>query len=154
MLEICKETRCFDQVNRMAIPPQFREHLKKGAVIVKSVHNDPCLVIFPLADWERFSASVTASYTGRDQARAERKLANRSERVNLDSAGRIMVKDDFKAFAKLDREALVVGVAGRIELWNQAEWDAYNADDNKDDIDLSGASYSQPVQTVQPVQTK
>lgn len=142
MLEICKETRCFDQVNRMAIPPQFREHLRQGAVIVKSIHNDPCLVIFPLADWERFSASVTASYTGKLQARAERKLADRSERINLDSAGRIMLKEDFKAFAKLDKEVLVVGVAGRIELWNQAEWDAYNADDSDDDIDLSGASYS------------
>ena len=146
MLEICKETRCFDQVNRMAIPPQFREHLKPGAVLVKSVHNDPCLVLFTLKDWERFSASVTAAYTGKDQARAERKLANRSERVNLDSAGRITVKEDFKAFANLDREVLIVGVAGRVELWNQADWDAYNADDNEDDIDLSGASYSPAAQ--------
>ena len=149
MLEICKETRRFDQVNRMAIPPQFREHLRDGAVLVKSIHDDPCLVIFPLADWERFSASVTASYTGKLQARAERKLADRSERVNLDSAGRIMLKEDFKAFANLKEEVLVVGVAGRIELWDQAAWDAYNAEDNEEDIDLSGASYS-PVTVPEP----
>ena len=52
------EMRKFDQVNRMSIPPQFRSDLGSPVVIMKSLHNDPCLLIFSEKEYDRFSKGI------------------------------------------------------------------------------------------------
>ena len=63
--------------------------------------------------------------------------------VTVDKSGRISIKDDFKEYAKLTDEVLAVGTTNRVELWNPAEWDAWNlAAEEDDDIDFTSVGYS------------
>lgn len=47
--------------------------------------------------------------------------------VDVDKAGRILVPDFLKDFAVLDTRVIVVGIANRVELWNEDTWKQYQA---------------------------
>ena len=138
-----KEIRKFDQVNRMAIPPSFRKELGETVYLLKPIHKEPCLMLFSEDEWSNFNFEVISHFEGAQQAKAQRMLANRVEMVTVDKSGRISIKDDFKEYAKLTDEVLAVGTTNRVELWNPAEWDAWNlAAEEDDDIYFTSVGYS------------
>ncbi len=141
-----KELRKFDQVNRMSIPPSFRKDLGETVFILKSIYDEPCLVIFSEEEWVNFSMGFISSFTGKKQAKAQRRLADRVEKLTVDKSGRISIKEDFKAYANLEDEVLVVGTMDRVELWTPENWELWCAgdDDDDDDLDFSNVSYSAP----------
>ena len=134
-----QETRKFDQGNRIAIPTMFRKDLGESFIVLKSIQNEPCLVLFSEEEWIRFSDGVTEAYEGRKQAAVQRKLASMSDKVTVDKQGRITLKEDFKAHAMLESEVLAVGTMNRVELWAPEVWDEWNA---AEDVSLEGISYS------------
>ena len=139
-----KEIRKFDQVNRMAIPPSFRKELGETVIIMKSIHKEPCLIIFSEEEWINFSTGFISCFSGEKQAKAQRKLADRVEKLAVDKSGRISIKEDFKAYAGLEDEVLVVGTIDRVELWSAQNWDIWCNDDDDEDFDFSNVSYSAP----------
>lgn len=138
-----KEIRKFDQVNRMSIPPGFRKDLGETVYMMKSIYKEPCLMLFSEEEWEIFSEGFISAFSGEKQAKAQRKLADRVEKLTVDKSGRISIKDDFKAYAALTDEVLAVGTMNRVELWTPENWDAFNADDD-DDFDFGNVSLSAP----------
>jgi MraZ protein len=144
LTQVGKELRKFDQVNRMSVPPTFRKDLGDTIYILKSIYKEPCLVLFSEEDWINFSNGFISAYSGIKQAKAQRKLADRVDKATVDKSGRITIKDDFKAYAELEDEVLVVGTMDRVELWTAENWElAKNADDD-DDFDFEQVSYSNP----------
>lgn len=142
-----KELRKFDQVNRMSLPPKFRKGLGEDIVIMKSIHKEPCLILFSEEAWDGFTENVLASFEGAKQADAQRRLANRSDTVALDKSGRITLKDDFKAYASLGEDVLAVGLTDRVELWNPETWEEWYGTDTEEDGDddfFEDVSYSKP----------
>lgn len=138
-----KEIRKFDQVNRMAIPPSFRKELGETIIVMKSIHKEPCLILFSEEEWANFSYGVISAFSGEKQAAAQRRLADRVEKVTVDKSGRISIKDDYKEYANLTDEVLAVGAMNRVELWTPENWAAWNAEaENDDDFDFSAISYS------------
>ncbi len=133
------EIRKFDQGNRIAIPTMFRKDLGESFIVLKSIQDEPCLVLFSEEEWINFSDGVTEAFEGRKQAAVQRKLASMSDKVTVDKQGRITLKEDFKAHAMLENEVIAVGTMNRVELWAPDVWDEWNA---AEDVSLAGISYS------------
>lgn len=119
--------RKFDQVNRMSIPPQFRAELGSPVVIVKSIYNEPCLYVFSEKEYDRFSKALLRKYKGRQQAMAQRQIADKIDIAAVDKSGRISLREDFKEFAQLEEDVFAVGMENRVELWNKEVWDEFNS---------------------------
>jgi MraZ protein len=45
----------------------------------------------------------------------------------LDSAGRVLIPQELRAKARLDKEAVWAGMGQTLELWSKEEWDRVNA---------------------------
>ena len=58
-------------------------------------------------------------------------LAGASE-ADVDSAGRILVPDYLKSYATLSGKCVVAGVSDRVELWDEAAWESYTKDIERD----------------------
>lgn len=125
--------RKFDQANRMAVPTDHRDGLGETIFILKALHGEKCLLLFSAEEWETFSRDFVDSYSGEKQAVAQRRLSSRVDKVTIDKSGRIMLKEDFKAFADLTDEVLVMGIMNRVELWNAQNWADWNAAIEEDD---------------------
>ena len=117
----------------------FRKDLGESFIVLKAIQNEPCLVLFSEEEWIRFGEGVTERFEGKKQAAVQRKLAARSDKVTIDKQGRITLKEDFKAYARLENEVIAVGAMNRVELWSPAVWDEWNAEE---DVDLDDISYS------------
>ena len=45
--------------------------------------------------------------------------------VTLDAQGRFVVPEYLRTYSKLQKDAVLVGINDRLELWDRATWNAY-----------------------------
>ncbi len=136
-------TRKFDQANRVAIPTELREGLGNTVFVLKAIYGEKCLVLYSVEEWETFSRDFVDAYSGAMQATAQRKLSSRVDKVTVDKSGRILLKEDYKAFADLTDEVYITGMMNRAELWNYSNWEAWNAEvDANEEFSFAQVSYT------------
>ncbi len=114
-----------DAKGRLSLPAKFRTVMAGRIIVSKGVEN--CLYVYPAEDYARFLAQLTdrGEFDSRFQQVRRFFTAGASE-VEADAAGRIGIPAVLRDYAKLDREVAVIGNGNRIEIWDAAEWAAYN----------------------------
>jgi MraZ protein len=119
------------------LPPGFRESLlargkagEDGPFAITTYDN--CLVAFPWPDWEDLEARFSRILNPSPGLRTFRRLFIGSVEVQrFDAQGRILLSQQHRTYANLAREALVVGMTNRFEIWNP---DQYAADTTALDV--------------------
>ena len=109
----------------MAIPSRYRERLFarcKGELIA-AVDRAKCLVIYPLPDWEAFEAKIMSlPYFDPEVRILQEVVVGQSGEMTMDTHGRILIPRILREFAKLDRNAMLLGQGKRFELWDEERW--------------------------------
>jgi len=54
-------------------------------------------------------------------------MLSSAEDVELDRQGRVSIPQHLREYAKIDRDAVVVGVGSRLEIWGLENWKRYIA---------------------------
>lgn len=110
-----------DEKGRVVLPSKFRDRLAEGLVITKG--QERCLYVFPLDRWEeeveRMNRLPRTDRRTRNFARAYFAGADQQK---PDRQGRVQIPQNLRSYAALEREVTVVGVADRIEVWDDANW--------------------------------
>ena len=116
-----------DAKGRLAIPARHRDDLAtsgNGRVIV-TADNGGCLLIYPLAAWEPIEAQLMALSSFDERIRSlQRLLVGHADEVDVDAAGRILIPPALRRYAGLDRRVVLVGQGRKLELWDEARWQA------------------------------
>jgi len=113
-----------DTKGRMAIPAKFRDKVTSGAIITRGIDN--CLFVFAHAEWEALAAKLIALPLAQANSRAfVRLMLAGATDVTLDNQGRILIPDYLRKYAGLKKEVVVAGLYNRIEVWDEAAWQAY-----------------------------
>ena len=113
-----------DEKNRLTLPAKFRQALSGGLVITRGM--DGCLYCYPQASWERL---VEERLSGLDPLSREGRQMHRfffagASEAEPDKQGRVMLPPSLLEHAGLGREVVVIGMRGRIEIWDRAAWRA------------------------------
>ncbi len=111
-----------DPKGRVVLPAEFRSQLADGCVVTKG--QERCLYVFPLARWgeEVDRLNRLPRTNGKVRAYTRSVFAGAKQEIP-DKQGRIMLPERLRDYADLSREAVVVGVADRIEIWNEPSWE-------------------------------
>ena len=113
-----------DPKGRISLPARFREAFAEGAVL--TLGQDGCLFCFPRAEWEERSREVRALPLSETESRAyTRMFFGKAERVELDSQGRLLIAQRLRNEVGIDKEAVVVGVFDRMEIWDRDTYERY-----------------------------
>jgi MraZ protein len=113
-----------DTKGRMAIPAKFRDKLSAGAIITRGIDN--CLFVFANTEWEKLAQKLIALPLAQADARAfVRLMLSGATDVEIDSQGRILIPDSLRKYAGIKKEVIVAGLYNRIEVWDEATWNAY-----------------------------
>jgi MraZ protein len=116
-----------DDKNRLALPAKYREELAKEITVVCELEH--CLGIYKRPDWDQTMARYNAAPTTLRKVRDyQRLMQSRAEDVSPDGQGRITLTPFQRAWARLDKEVVVFGAGNRLEVWNPADWAAYQAE--------------------------
>ncbi|HEX7456748.1 MAG TPA: division/cell wall cluster transcriptional repressor MraZ [Candidatus Nanoarchaeia archaeon] len=111
-----------DYKGRLAVPKKFRVELAKGAILTKGL--DGCLFLYSGASWEQLTTRLRASSVTQADTRAfERYLFGGASKVEFDALGRIKIPEYLLAYAGVKKEAILVGILERIEIWNPQRWE-------------------------------
>jgi MraZ protein len=125
------------------VPAPFRRALRSGGgerVVATLV--DQCIALFPLPEWERLEGQLRALPPFSRSAKAlARHLASRAVDGELDTQGRLLLAPALREAAGLAREAVVVGVLDRIEIWSPSSWERFLKDSERllEDVSLEVA---------------
>ena len=109
-----------DAKGRLFIPAKLREEL--GVTFYLAMGVDECLAIYPQETWNRFTekfASLPMS-----QSAAMRPLFANASKCELDSQGRIVIRQKLRKYAGLEKDAVIIGVNDRAEIWSAETWNA------------------------------
>ena len=120
-------THSVDAKGRISLPVRFRDQLTGASdprIVVTPAIFDACLHVYPLKAWEEFEAKVNELPSlDRHAVRFRRLYVSAAVECELDGAGRLLVPQELRTHAKLDKDALWAGMGPKLELWSKPEWD-------------------------------
>ncbi len=120
-------SHAIDAKGRMILPARFREELGEKFVLARGL--DECLIIYPTDRWEAMAQKLRQLPSTKKAVRELRRfLIGQSVEVECDRQGRILIPANLLAYAKLSKNAKVVGVGDTIEIWNPTLHDEQYAD--------------------------
>ncbi|MDQ4049376.1 MAG: division/cell wall cluster transcriptional repressor MraZ [Actinomycetota bacterium] len=112
-----------DAKHRLSIPAKFRAAFSNGVVLAKEA--DACISVWTA---EGHESTVERALAGKNPFRPEYKKLQRYFQgnafdVDLDGSGRVTLPPTLLAHAGIEKDVLVVGVGGNLEVWSRERWD-------------------------------
>lgn len=119
-----------DAKGRVFIPAKWREALGDTIILtvgVLSTQSVRCLYGMSLAEWQTFSDRLAALPVTDVAGQAiRRKLYVMAAACELDRQGRILIPLPLREEAGLKKDATLIGINDRIEIWNPSALDRYS----------------------------
>lgn len=113
-----------DEKKRLAIPVKFRKELGKKAILTRGFDN--CLVLYPLNEWDKLAKKLENLPISRAEVRGFLRIVfSGAVDVTFDKLGRILIPDYLKEYANLKKNVAIIGLANRIEIWDEEKWKEY-----------------------------
>jgi MraZ protein len=117
-----------DGKGRITVPARWRELIDtnfKGQLVITK-NPDGCLSLFPLPVWEQFETALL-NLPQEDEAWRRFFVGDATE-LEIDSASRVLIPPELRAWAGLEKEVKFMGVGAHFELWDLARHQAREAE--------------------------
>ena len=115
-----------DAKGRMAVPTKYRDRLQssaEGQLVVTLDMSDPCLLIYPVTEWEDIERKlVRLPSLNKQAARLKRLLLGHASEVELDSHGRILLPPALRELVRLEKRIILLGQGNKFEVWDEQTW--------------------------------
>ena len=122
-----------DAKGRLIVPSKFREQLGDEFVVTKGL--DGCLFVYENTEWKALEEKLHAlPLTNANARKFSRFFLAGATTCEVDKQGRILLPAVLRDFAGIDKEAVLVGVGSRIEIWNREAWNQSNTYDDMEEI--------------------
>ncbi len=117
-----KYQNSIDAKYRMIVPSKYRDELGYKCILTKSI--DKCLYIYPISEWEIFMKKLAGLPSTDPNARAlVRHFYANAVECEIDKQGRVVIPQELREYANIEKELVTVGIINKIEIWGKAEWD-------------------------------
>lgn len=122
-----------DAKGRLIVPSKFREQLGDEFVVTKGL--DGCLFVYENTEWKLLEDKLHAlPLTNLNARKFSRFFLAGATTCEVDKQGRILLPAILRDFAKIEKDAVLVGVGSRIEIWSRESWTAANVYDDMEEI--------------------
>ncbi|OAN16565.1 cell division/cell wall cluster transcriptional repressor MraZ [Photobacterium jeanii] len=115
-----------DGKGRLAIPKRYRMPLQQcceGQFVCTIDHQYPCLLLYPLHEWERIEIKLSRlSSFHPEERRLQRLLLGHASECEMDGHGRLLIAPSLRQYAGLDGKVMLVGQYNKFELWHEPQW--------------------------------
>lgn len=126
-----------DAKGRIVLPAKFREELGESFYITKgNITNkeNRMVCVYPIDTWTEYAKKLAAiPESDRIASKFAKSILSGAILCEPDKNGRILIPENLRKFAGLDKEVVSTGQYSRIEIWDKAKWDSYNDDDFDED---------------------
>ncbi len=120
-----------DSKSRVIIPAKFREELGETFMLTKGMNN--CLFVLSMEQWQLFQDKI-ASLPVASGLQLVRFFCAGACDATPNAQGRILVPDNLRKYAQLDKDVTVIGTGNRVEIWNTEKWNEYLENQSQESI--------------------
>jgi MraZ protein len=117
-----------DAKGRFLLPAGFRKQVPEewGNQYVISRGIEPCLTLYPMKNWEPIFSKISELNAFDPKVRQfQRYFLNGATTVELDTAGRLLIPQNLKVYAELDKDAVLVSAVQKIEIWDKKKYQQF-----------------------------
>ncbi|SET00202.1 division/cell wall cluster transcriptional repressor MraZ [Thalassotalea agarivorans] len=115
-----------DSKNRITIPTKYREELVadcQGKMVCTVDIQHPCLLLYPLPEWEEIELKLTKLSSMNPQERLlQQVLLGNASDVEMDKSGRLLINGPLRNHASLEKNIMLVGQLKKFEIWSESAW--------------------------------
>jgi MraZ protein len=130
-----------DDKGRLALPTRYRDALfadAEGAMVCTIHTKDPCLLLYPLPEWEEVAEQLQRlSNQNPQELRFKRLLIGHASDCDMDKSGRILLPAPLRSHASLTKNIRLVGQLNKFEIWDEDTWNKRVAEDMAIERDMS-----------------
>ncbi len=116
-----------DEKGRLALPAKYRPVLAEGVVVTRG--QERCLFVFTRETFEQRTQALRDAPMASKAVRTYSRMYGAEAHDDVpDRQGRVTIPAALRAYAGLDRDVVVVGAIGRLEIWDPQQWEAFTAE--------------------------
>ncbi len=94
---------------------------------------DSCLFLYTQTEWAKLAEKLSTLPISQSNSRAfARLMLAGAMEVEVDKQGRVVLPEYLRAFAGLQKNAIVAGLYSRVEIWDETKWKQYKGQTEKD----------------------
>lgn len=115
-----------DAKGRLAMPKNHRDRLEENGVRELVVTADPsrCLLVYPRPVWDQVEKQLNELPNSTRATRAiQRLFIGYATDIDLDGNGRMLLPNELREYAGLDRKGVLIGQGKKFELWDERTWE-------------------------------
>jgi len=112
-----------DDKGRIIVPAKLREELGESFIITKGL--DGCLWVLDQEEWEKVEEKINSLPFNLKEARmlARFMIAGACD-AEPDKQGRVMIPQNLREYAGIQKDAVLAGVGKRVELWSKERYES------------------------------
>ena len=96
------------------------------------------MVVYTEQEWKKIAEKLAALPESRPEARSYRRLIlDGAMLVSVDKLGRVLIPENLKDYAGLEKRVVVCGLFNRLEIWDSDSWERYRGKEEKKVDDLA-----------------
>ena len=122
-----------DVKGRLAMPARYRHQLEVecgGSMIMTKDLFDPCLLLFPINEWEVLETKLASlSSTNRQHRAIKHILLGHASDIELDKNHRFIVPPSLRQLVGLKKHLYLVGNGKSFQVWDEESWHNQISDD-------------------------
>jgi len=108
-----------DAKGRVNFPAKLREGLGERFFLTKGL--DDCLFVYSEPEWAALEEKIQAQPLSKARNMQRFLFASAVER-EPDAQGRIVIPQNLRQYAGLDKDVMVIGASNRAEIWDAERW--------------------------------
>ena len=129
-----------DSKGRVNVPAKFRQSLSddnEGTFVIAR-GMDPCIWVYPLIQWQEIESNLrNLSSLSKINRTFVRNTARYASPSTYDKQGRITLTPSLIEYADLDKDALIIGMINKMEIWNPDRLD----ETDQQNMEIDPAAY-------------
>jgi MraZ protein len=117
-----------DAKGRFLLPAGFKKQVPEewGGQYVISRGIESCLTLYPMKNWEPIFSEISQLNDFDPKVRQfQRYFLNGATTIELDSAGRLLIPQNLKDYAGLEKDVVLVAAVKKIEIWDKRKYQQF-----------------------------
>ncbi len=120
-----------DAKGRITLPARIKSQLPEGdQEIVVRRGFEQCLILYPMVEFKKVFSKISGlSEFNEEYRKLQRNFLSGVVTLELDGTGRFLLPRNMLTYAQIDKDALLVGLGSKVEIWNPAIYEKHQIND-------------------------
>jgi len=116
-----------DAKGRIVLPARIKAQLPEGEQeLVVRKGFEQCLILYPMVEFKKVFSKISGLNEFNEEYRKlQRNFLSGVVTVELDGNGRFLLPKTMLTYAQIDKDAMLVGMGNKVEIWNPSTYEKH-----------------------------